>query len=301
MAVNKIIRISNGKEVDLTRLNEKELKRLHYIEECYIAKRLRHSRPFSEERKKIMMEGYQLVNNIMEWYLPETNKSYGVNEASIGLVLRLMKKTRAKVLYEAGVGRATACRIFARRGIKIYGCDIRIDSDVMKKCAAMKNVFVESKSLDSHIRTMTDDSIDIFYADNVLEHIMPDEIHKILESVSAKLVHGGLMVLIIPNRLAGPNDVSRFFLPFGAKPRGFHFMEMSYQETLNLFAQYGIYPCYLTLLDRKENYFIIPDQWGVLNKIKVLLERIVSGFQNEEFKRNFFYFGAYTCYVLKKK
>lgn len=301
MAVNKIVRISNGREVDLTQLNEKELKRLHYIEECYVAKRLRHARPFSEERKKMMMEGYQLVNNIMEWYLPETNKSYGVNKASIGLVLKLMRKTGAKVLYEAGVGRTTACRVFAGRGIKIYGCDIHIDSDVMKKCASMKNVFIESDSLDCHIKKMGDQSIDIFYADNVLEHIMPDEIHKILEAVSAKLVHGGLLVLIIPNRLAGPNDVSRFFLPMGAKPRGFHFMEMSYQETLNLFAQYDIYPGYLTLLDREENYFIISDRWGVFNKVKVLLEKIVFGFQNEEFKRNFFYFGAYTCYVLRKK
>lgn len=65
-------------------------------------------------------------------------------------------------------------------------------------------------------------SIDIAFSNQVLEHLHPDDALIQTQNILSILKKEGKYICITPNKLVGPNDVSRFF---GFEYSGFHINE----------------------------------------------------------------------------
>lgn len=298
-----ITRISDGQSVDLAKLNRKKLQRLHYEEEKYVANKIRELPSFSQERKELMQQGYDLVNEIMKWYLPETNISYGAQGKTVELVCRLLNQNKEKkLLFEAGVGTGFSCESFIKQpNVTVRGCDVLVSDKVRQLTERYSNIIIDEDTLYNSLQKMEDNSIEYFYADNVFEHLLPDEFPQILNSLFHKMKKGGILILVIPNRLTGPGDVSKYFIEQGKPAEGFHFMEMSYSETLRKFKRFGIVPEYFIWRDKRNNLHYVSDKSEILNKIKIQIERLLSLYiKNPEQKKKLFYKMALTHYVLIK-
>ena len=296
-------KISDGEVVDLTKLNRNKLMRLHYEEEKWIAQLILELPPFSKERSEALKKMYDFAYAVMPWYLSSTRKSYGANEETVGVVCDFLRaKAGRKVIYEAGVGIGYSCRRFVKLpNVEVRGCDVTLSDEVISLMETYDNLSVDEDTLFNSLRKMENNSIDYFYADNVIEHLLPDEFPRIIKLLSQKMKQNGLLFLVIPNRLVGPRDVSKYFLAQGSKAEGSHFMEMSYRETLNKFKRGGVIPGYMTYYFR-EQFHYLKDKLGILNKIKIGLESILNIILKKPEKRQkCFYKMGLTWYILKKK
>jgi hypothetical protein len=84
-----------------------------------------------------------------------------------------------------------------------------------------------------------DNSIDIFYWNDVLEHLLEDEVAQHIDLIYRKIADNGIICTITPNRFVGPCDITKTFCPHGTKAKGFHFHEYSYFEVKKLFESHG--------------------------------------------------------------
>lgn len=296
-------RISNGETIDLSKLSKRKLKSLHFEEEKYIAEKILYMRPFSKERTDLMQQGYSLVNTIMPWYLPNTKISFGADEKSVGLVCRLLKTDKKNLIYEAGVGTGFSCERFVKLpNTIVHGCDILINDKIKQLMKEYDNINIEESTLYDSLKNEENNSIDCFYADNVFEHLLPDEFSQILHLLYCKIKKGGLIILIIPNRLIGPGDVSKYFKKRGEVAEGFHFMEMSYRDVLAKFKRIGIIPKYFIWRDKEGGIKYVNDKWGMLNGIKVAIECVASlCVKKIGLGTYIFHKMAMTYYILTKK
>ena len=261
--------------------------RLHYEEEKYIAQKLLQLPPFSEERKILLNRGYELITDIMKWRNPNAS-SMGASDASAGLVCKFLVTRKDPVtLYEAGVGYGLSADMFMKYpNVSMKGCDVVIQAPVkelMRKYPG--RLSVDEATLYDSLKGIEDGSIDIFYADNVIEHMFPDEFPAILELLSRKLKVGALLFMFIPNSISGPHDISHRSLKMGQKAEGFHFMEMTYREVTEKFMKYGIVHAYLIFKTLFKNYRCIKDSSGILNRVKVAVEptaRIIPAFARKQ-------------------
>ena len=83
---------------------------------------------------------------------------------------------------------------------------------------------------------LDDDSVDVAYSNQLMEHLHPDDAQEQLQSIYRVLQNGGAYICITPNRISGPHDISRFFTD---KPVGFHLREYSACDLRELFIRVG--------------------------------------------------------------
>ncbi|MBQ3653780.1 MAG: class I SAM-dependent methyltransferase [Synergistaceae bacterium] len=298
-----VTKISDGEQVDLSLLNEKQLLQLHYDEEICAVSRLLKMAPFSEDRKILLNKGYYLVETIQKWYVPQTGAN-GASSYSVDLVCRFLKdgSKNNTALYEAGVGSGFSSGQFLKYpGVSVRGCDVVLQPSVIELMRQYPDrITVEENTLYDSLKGLDDESIDIFYADNVFEHMFPDEFPEIMKLLTAKLKHGALLFLFIPNRLCGPHDVSKNFLKMGQRATGFHTMEQSYRDVTECFRCYGIVPAYFTYRTVFKNYGCIKDSSGRLNKFKLCLEGAAK-FLPCAVRRNAMELLGLSSYILAKE
>jgi len=87
-----------------------------------------------------------------------------------------------------------------------------------------------------------DREFDVVFSDNVMEHLAPSDLSSHLRSVRKAVRDGGLFILLTPNRLFGPSDVTRI-LDYSYSNRvpaqGTHLNESSYSELLPVLRHHG--------------------------------------------------------------
>lgn len=303
-----IIRISNGQEVDLTQLSVSQLDDLHYKEEVFCAAQAKRQPPFSVEREHLLSQGTALVTQIMRER--ESRSSYGVSQATVDLLCELVRRKQAQrqgdpvIFYEAGVGEGFAMeQLLNFPELSFRGCDVYLSERVRKLLQSGIRAQIRQATLFNDIQDQPDKSIDIFYADNVFEHLFPDEADRICSEISKKLKTGAAVVLVIPNRYVGPHDISKKFLPRGSAAEGFHFMELTYRETARLMRRHGIEnSIFLRSVGRPHHAFRIAAQGqkGKLwNEIKSAFEPIFFKLPNFVLRR-YMWRGIYDTYVMEK-
>ena len=79
-------------------------------------------------------------------------------------------------------------------------------------------------------------SVDVAYSHQVMEHIHIDDAKDQIKSVHNVLAEGGVYVCVVPNRLSGPHDISRYFDQVAT---GFHMKEYTTSELRALFRSAG--------------------------------------------------------------
>jgi hypothetical protein len=277
--MNTIVKkISVPESIDLSMLSVGELDRLAFDEETAAADKIRASAPFSEKRNSLYREGYALINRIAAEKARRKNatvNSYGATDACCRLVKKLIRRHRKQtgketlVFYEAGIGTGIIVKsLLEERNLHIKGCDVNIEEDL--KTNPKLDLYEET--IFDALQKTADASIDLFYWNDVLEHIPDDEIEEYMKLIYRKMAGEGIIVTITPNRLYGPCDVTRLFYPTGTKAMGFHFHEYTYSEVNTLFTGYGFTPSYsIAINPATVNYVIISKLWG---GVKCLVEKI---------------------------
>jgi len=309
---NYVTRISNNHTIDINKLSIQELYMLHYEEECHIASFARKLSPFSNERNTLLSNGYELINKISTIrHVKEfgfEKDTFGVSLKSINILLKLIikknknNKNKTKLLlYEAGVGTGFAIKQVLNHctmDLDIMGCDFYLNNSVIELSKRYSNVVLEQGSIYDCIKKLPYNSIDIFYADNVFEHFLPDEATIIYDEIIKRLKNNAILFLIIPNKYLGPSDISSRFLSFGEKAQGFHFMEMSFNEVTNKLEKYDVVHQYCVLNLFKLKTIFIKSKF--LINVKLKLERIVARIPIRLIKRGLFCCLRYDMYIMRK-
>lgn len=79
-----------------------------------------------------------------------------------------------------------------------------------------------------------ENSIDVAYSHQLMEHLHPDDAIEQLQNIYNVLQQGGAYICVTPNRLCGPHDISKYFDEVAT---GFHIKEYSVTELYTLFRQ----------------------------------------------------------------
>ncbi len=302
--MNILISPIDGKEIDIDSMSRKQLRDLHYQEEIRMAELIRSYPPFSEKRRKLLHEGYAFVESLKLVYEEVGQGSFGASNASVQLVCSLLQdgdQGSAKVVYEAGVGLGFAAKVIADiPNVQFCGCDVEILPVIRDILNTHSDMRVNEDTLYNDLMKMPDGSIDLFYADNVIEHMIPDEIPATFKLLYRKMKRGGKLVLMIPNRYTGPHDVTQYYLSKGHRATGFHFMELTYAEGISLGIKNGFWPSYIVkqngnMLCVKKDYLLLK------NSMRILKEFLYSKVNNVSIRQELLSTDVFGAYVFQKK
>ena len=310
-----IVKLSNNEKVYLSSLTVDELRRLHFDEEVLLCKQALALPPFSLERNNLMNKIYEfsisIKNEISRKQHGKEMKSMGASKRSVNLLVRLIaKKLRNNtniIVYEAGVGGGYALKeLLANfkkdinsKKLVLKGCDIVLQPAICSMMQTCSTLDVTQGHILDCIKQLPDSSIDLFYADNVVEHFFPDEADIIFAEIERKLKPGAIVYLLIPNKYVGPCDVSAHYLPFGAKALGTHFMEMSFNEVVNTLSKYNIYPSHFICALPIPRIFLCIKSNALISS-KLTLEPYIAKIPIKFIRRFIFAIGSYRVSIMSK-
>ena len=92
-----------------------------------------------------------------------------------------------------------------------------------------------------------DESLDVVYSNDVIEHLHPEDALDQIVAVYKALRPGGVYVCVTPNSLSGPHDVSRHF---SDTPQGFHLCEYTTTALARTFRRAGFHRTRIVLTVR---------------------------------------------------
>jgi 2-polyprenyl-3-methyl-5-hydroxy-6-metoxy-1,4-benzoquinol methylase len=106
--------------------------------------------------------------------------------------------------------------------------------DVFAENAKFDHLNMEFRRADL-VEFKVDESFDVVMSDNVVEHLAPIDLITHLKCIHAALKTGGVLIVLTPNRLFGPWDVTRIidYSYSGDTPaQGTHVNEMNHSELI---------------------------------------------------------------------
>lgn len=136
------------------------------------------------------------------------------------------------VFLEFGSGDCCFSFAMAERFRHVYAVDIADQiSPGVQRPKNFSLVVYDGYNLD-----LPEDSVDLAFSDQLIEHLHPDDAEHHFRLVHRVLKPGGLYLLRTPHRLTGPHDVSRYF---SAEAQCFHLKEWTYSELAATLADLG--------------------------------------------------------------
>jgi 2-polyprenyl-3-methyl-5-hydroxy-6-metoxy-1,4-benzoquinol methylase len=252
----------------------------HYEIEKQYAGRILKTPKGSEERRQLFQQAYSdVIGNIIERYDPgggETNYT----DTVVGIVKTLLSPSvrKSAKIFDLGCGSGHLLISLAKDGYDVYGIDVSrasIEQAKQDLSAFGKSEHVQHGDvLDYHAPT----KFDVIVMDNVIEHLVPDETPDILAKCHEMLGEQGYLVVLTPHTFSGPHDVSKHFLPFGAKAEGFHLKEFSFTDMDEFLRRAGFqdvlgFPFHPRLLGR---YHLTPKPSKWAARKSMMLEKIAQ-------------------------
>ncbi len=178
---------------------------------------------------KSMMRLYLRVPNYPQVTLSQSPDS--ITRMNAGKMRLLKPFLRPDLTFlEVGAGDAKLSLAVCPHVRQVYGLDVA--QEITGRVRGPANLkFVHSTGCDV---PLPDESVDLAYSDQVMEHTHPDDAVAQLREIYRVLRPGGIYLCITPNRLSGPRDISRYFDELA---RGFHLREYSMGDLADIFHQ----------------------------------------------------------------
>jgi ubiquinone/menaquinone biosynthesis C-methylase UbiE len=208
-----------------------EKRRIHYELEVRLADRLRTA-PASD-RPRVYGEVYdELFSTILD------HSQLVVDPARRELVakdrLKLVKRfcDRNAALLEIGAGDCEFSLAASREVGRVVAVDV--SAEILNFHSTHENL--EVYVTDGTTFPLEDDSIDVVFSDQLIEHLHPEDVATQMREVRRVLSPKGVYVCITPNRANGPHDISGYF---DDRARGLHLREYNSTELREVFRASG--------------------------------------------------------------
>jgi SAM-dependent methyltransferase len=213
-------------------LRTAEELRQHYEIEKELATRLRNSS--RGERAAMYTQVYDELFRRVPKHPQWTKQNTAHRDAQLQGHVRLLKPflTPDTVFMEVGAGDCAVPLLIAPMVRKSYGLEV---SEELTRGLVNSEKFQVLLSKGTDV-PLPDNTIDVAFSFQVIEHIHPDDVVEQLKEIYRVLKPGGLYYCITPNRLYGPNDISR---DFDREATGLHLKEYSITDLLKLFRSIG--------------------------------------------------------------
>ncbi len=207
--------------------------REHYEIEKELAAKLRNAP--KEERRSLYGAVYNELFRRVPHH-PMLTRKVDDNEtcATITAQMRLLKRflRPESTFLELGAGDCRLSFEVAKHVRNVYAVDV--SSEITKNSSCPKN-FSLILSDGCHV-PLPDNSVDIVYSNQLIEHLHPEDTLEQIQNVYRVLTAGGTYICVTPNSLSGPHDVSR---DFDSIATGFHLKEYMNSELDRLFRSVG--------------------------------------------------------------
>jgi SAM-dependent methyltransferase len=207
--------------------------RYHFEVEKELADQLRRSS--RSERTELFKTLYpELFRRVPDHPRLTRRETPEQSRRSVEIRLRLLRPvlTTDKILLEFAPGDCRLCFAAAQLCRKVIGADI---SDQRDAADAVPENF-EFVVYDGYELDLPDESVDVAFSYQMLEHLHPEDLPLHFELARRLLKPGGVYLFDTPHRHAGPHDISQFFSPV---PEGFHLKEYTYSEMASLLRDAG--------------------------------------------------------------
>lgn len=235
-----------GDKIDISTLSVDELNKLHYDEEVAFANAVLQEPAFSKKRFLLMQDGYKFITEIMKDVAAKTGSPLhlGARKIYFEIIIKVINDYRKAHsesqdirFFEAGIGTGSILKELALIDrVSISGCDIVLDFT----SALPASIKVYEGTVYDVLSALPDASIDVFYWNDVFEHIAVDEINPLLELIHSKMSRDGMIITITPNWHMRPADITVMFNPRGTEAKGFHFKEYTYNAVSDLLENHGL-------------------------------------------------------------
>jgi SAM-dependent methyltransferase len=223
----------------------------HYLVEKEIADRLR--RVDREGRRKI----YAGMYDELFARVPDHPRLIGArdpaardahNRKAFALVDRFVRADTRFV--EFAPGDCKFAYLVCRRARSVIGIDISDQSAASGPVPVNFTLHV----YDGYRLDLPDDSADVVFSDQFIEHLHPDDVGLHFRSVCRLLRPGGSYIFRTPHAFHGPFDISAYFSDV---PLGFHLKEWTYRELRALLRPLG-FSSWRGGLKRRGRYHELP-------------------------------------------
>lgn len=187
-----------------------------------------------DKRKQLYKEVYNIVHEIYG------SASSNIAQRSIqkNKIAEIFKKElEGKKILDVGCGAGLFLESIERnmKYEKLVGLDVYFPDSMLENS---KIEYIKSDIIDFSL----EEKFDVVFSDQVMEHIAPSDLGLHLSSIRRVLKDRGLLIVIMPNRLFGPTDVTRIidFTYSGiTKAQGTHLNESTYSEMISMLNKNG--------------------------------------------------------------
>lgn len=215
--------------------NEEAL-RFHYELEVRLANQLRAAD--REERKRLFPLVYDELHAKVPYLLylnDDSTTEFGPGHRNYRVYTFLSRFLTPKSTYlEIGPGGCELVRALAPHVDTAYAVDVS-EAAMLSGGPLPENVHAVVS--DGTSVPVPENSVDLAWSANLIEHLHPDDAEEQLVNVFRALKPGGQYICMTPSRINGPHDVSSFM---GHKTAvGFHLKEYSYRDIVPLFRSIG--------------------------------------------------------------
>lgn len=205
----------------------------HYQVEKELAEKLKNAS--AEERKILYSEVYGRLFQMVPFHIclqrkksPEFKQK--VVRSQLNILNHFIKSDSA--FMEIGAGDCELALAIADKVGGVFALDVS-HAAINEKDFPANFRFVLFDG--SHI-PFDDNSMDIAYSYQVLEHLHPDDVMAQMYEVLRVLKPGGIFVCVTPNRIFGPHDISKLF---DERATGLHLKEYTTHELSGILRTAG--------------------------------------------------------------
>lgn len=200
--------------------NEKRASREHYELELRLAERLRRAAP--EQRRSLYGAVYdELYSELERLGLADSVQSNDPGQVALLLQLLAPFVTPVTVFADLGAGNGALCLAVAERVSRAYAIDASTHLELPPTPVPSGFVRLTPEEARHEIEA---GSVDLAMSCHFVEHLHEDDLPEHLAEVKRMLRPGGCYVVVTPNVLLGPHDVSR---GYHREARGLHLREYS--------------------------------------------------------------------------
>lgn len=181
---------------------------------------------------------YELYDKVYPLYQKTSSRHVDADiQSKAKLVNLLSKELEGKSILDVGCGNGAFLRSVDAN--LEHGELVGIDISPAILPPAHENIeFVQGNVINFNM----DNRFDIIFSDNVIEHIAVSDLPIHLRSITNAIVRGGALIIITPNRLFGPHDVTRIIDDTSTnkiEALGGHLHETTYTELISMLKDHG--------------------------------------------------------------